>query len=348
MALLENIPAVLHSLIEGASKPENKQTQPADARSQDGEDNAEIKSKKEISATLLDPDRNTVTRECTHNSNNGPLPYASSEWPHLTVMFTNKDERHNRRVLQQAARQGRISGHKYKEASEAMTEYRTILMERMQSFVRGYLMKVSWNQAETLLKKQSFRSPQVLPVLTKLRIQKQQALMRWKEERVRSWEKRLHLSASLDLTLQELQQESGIFLIKPVLSWPRRSQLVKNQRQNHSTCKDFSKSTWLPSYQSKNQDSLRCCGKAPRPLSREWSVLQNHEALRPLVITPKVLEMDIHRYLCKECCVMSKHQSSPIGSTQKSGSPLRNYLVVKRTTPLLSFNYEVGITKFND
>lgn len=49
------------------------------------------------------------------------------------------------------------------------------------------------------------------------------------------------------------------------------------------------------------QGGILCCGKAPPSMPKEWKTMNTDTEIQPVVVTPKLLEMDVRRYLCKEC-----------------------------------------------
>ncbi|KAG8576063.1 hypothetical protein GDO81_009763 [Engystomops pustulosus] len=219
-----------------------------------------------------------------------------------SVIFTRSDEEHNRRELQWASCQGRIPIHKYQDTTRMMSKYRILCQERLHCLLWGYVQYISWNKAETLLRSQCLSRPQITPVLNKLQKQKDQAFLQWRDKILQSREKRLHLSENLCQTLQKLHAETGIFLIRPQISWPgTRSSMLETRKESNTNNSTVQCSCFNQCSCQDLQNSIMCRGISRGHVTKKWKYMHTHTELRPLVVTPKLLEMDIHRCFCKEC-----------------------------------------------
>ncbi|XP_075129451.1 uncharacterized protein LOC142202956 [Leptodactylus fuscus] len=241
-----------------------------------------------------------------------------------SLIFTHTDEDYNKQEMQGACCQGRIPINIYKATSKMMSRYRILCQERLRCLVWGYVQYISWDRAENLLRRQCLSNPHMTPVLYKLQKQKDKALLQWRDKILQSQEQRLQLSAVLNRTLQEVHEDTGIFLIRPLISWAESS-VQESRKQSNSNRKSVEHYCYSPL----SQDAISCHGLSPTRVTRKWKPLHTHRELRPLVVTPKLQEMDIQRYLCKECCVMSKLRHSLQGLPPKKPSTQRNLVHAK-------------------
>ncbi|XP_077118894.1 uncharacterized protein LOC143774969 [Ranitomeya variabilis] len=304
---LENFPAVLQSLLHNIAKKRSEHEELRDGHSQDSV------IRKASSLPLKHTEEQSQTRD--------ELPmktYLSYDFGHpSSLIFTRTDEEHNKRELQQACSQGRIPIDIYQDTSRMMSRYRVLCQERLRCLVWGYVQYISWNRAESLLKRQCLIRSETSPVLHKLQKRKDQAFLEWRDKLLKSQEQRLQLSAVLNQTLQGVHEDTGIFLIKPLISSSGRSvpEIHKEVNSKRPVQRAFSPTLC--------QGGISCHGISPNHVTKKWKYVHTHKELRPLVVTPKLLEMDVHRYLCHECCVMSQlRHSSPAlllrGSIQKN------------------------------
>ncbi|XP_073435659.1 uncharacterized protein [Dendrobates tinctorius] len=302
---LENFPAVLQSLLHNIARKRSEHGELTDEHSQD--------SVIRKASTL--PLKHT--EEESQKQDELPLKsYLSYDFGHPSLIFTRTDEEHNKRELQQACSQGKIPIGIYKDTSRMMARYRVLCQERLRCLVWGYVQYISWNKAESLLKRQCLTRSETSPVLYKLQKRKDQAFLEWRDKLLKSQEQRLQLSAVINQTLQGLHEDTGIFLIKPLISSSGRSVLEIRKEVNSKRTVQHAFSPTLC------QGGISCHGISPAHVTKKWKYVHTHKELRPLVVTPKLLEMDVHRYLCQECCVMSqlRHSSPGLplkGSIQK-------------------------------
>ncbi|XP_040198853.1 uncharacterized protein LOC120931453 [Rana temporaria] len=305
---LKHLPAVLHSLLQSASE--------SDKHKQAADEPAQVD---DITHRSMETQTDRITpiqRQC----NSASTLQAS--------IFTHLDEEHNRRILQRSSDQGKIPFHVYQEANRAMSEYHRLRQERLRSLASGYVQYISWNTAENHLQRQCLTRPHIIPALSKIKVLKHQVFLRWKKKREQSQEEKLNLSISLHQILQGVQEDSGIFLIKPVLSWSGRSSMQKGHSQIRSHYRHPQRSRFPPL----DQDGILCCGKVPPSMPKEWKTMNTDSEIQPVVVTPKLLEMDVRRYLCKECSV-SRICSSPAGLLLRT-LPLQKFVSFKQTSSL--------------
>ncbi|XP_063302430.1 uncharacterized protein LOC134601858 [Pelobates fuscus] len=323
---LENVPAVLFSLLQRNTE----------AMIDESVQNGFKKTIHKVAAMDSDLHAHSapVTQSCRPVDKQIKSPIINEYNDFHTLKFSRLDEKYNKWILKRAAEQGDIPFHAFKDACRGMSQYRQLVQERIRSLVRGYLLYISWDRAETLLKQQTSHKLRASHTLSKVHDKKQQTLLRWKQQRTQSQDERLHVLSSLNQMFHGLQEESGIFLIKPVLSWTRSSTVLEGQRQPHLQDKAFQKRCCSFNSASVDQikDILTCSGKYRSVVPKQWNYMHTHKELRPLVVTPKLLEMDVHRYLCNECCVMSKIHNYPSRFPHVSSTPLRNMLGVRRTS----------------
>nr|XP_033775359.1 uncharacterized protein LOC117347950 isoform X2 [Geotrypetes seraphini] len=188
-----------------------------------------------------------------------------------------------------------------------------------------------------------------------------QTFQRWKKERLQDSQNRLKLAVSLEDKLRQIEGQSGIFLIKPLLSWPERCPQLHSERINarlkgspvthtvsthpHST-QEVS-NLWAGSSMYVSGTSFLINTLTNGEHHREWNSesadardtsaeINQKETPQPMVITPQLLVMDVNRYLIKECrvsAITQSRSSSPYSKLQPSGSAaLRNFLPVTRTS----------------
>ncbi|XP_072258326.1 uncharacterized protein [Pyxicephalus adspersus] len=303
---LKHLPAVLHSLLQSASRSdEHKQTADEPVQSADIiHRNMETQTDSHLMVGRKEADdQNSLGTPCRVPP--GSRSLASTH----TLIFTRLDEEHNRRVLQRASDQGKIPLHVYQDASRLMSEYRRLRQERLRSLALGYVQYISWNKAEDHLQRQCLGKPHIKPTLSKIKELKHQVFLRWKEKREQSHQEKIHLSISLNQMLHGVQEDSGIFLIKPAMSWPGRSSIQKSHSQIRSRYRAPQKTRFPPL----DQGGILCSGKSPPYVPKNWKTVNTDTVIRPVVVTPKLLEMDVHRYLCRQCSAMSRIRSSAAG-----------------------------------
>ncbi|XP_029431528.1 uncharacterized protein LOC115075358 [Rhinatrema bivittatum] len=372
--LLGNATAVFNRLLEGISYKYGAPPQQEEAAS--GRAGAKAQSKQSHSGAPARDQNGTVewsslqapviTREQKMRDQDA-MRFTSETSPHtmerpLSILFTHIDEMHNRRVLEQGVCTGRVPLDLYQDASVAMASYSWLRRDNLTSLLKGYIQQIAMKKAEKTMQKQNLSRPEIGWILRKFQKMRRQAFQLWRERRCQNSQSRLQLALSLDHKLRQIEGQSGMFLIKPLLPCLERSPQLHSERinahlkaasvahtmQTHPSAKkqeisDFSADTSL---------GLSGISFLMNPLTKqkEWncesahandmSVGFNQEAApSPMVITPQLLVMDVNRYLREECRVSAMSQSrSGASSDPKSilsgTNALQNFIPVTRTSQI--------------
>ncbi|XP_051898337.1 uncharacterized protein LOC127585162 [Pristis pectinata] len=138
---------------------------------------------------------------------------------HTTVFFTRLDLERNLKALRQGLVCGRLPKNTYENVAAVMESYAELQQERLSSLVKSYSSFVrSWEA----VRRTSVGEPHRRPVVTKMEGLQRQRAQCWRKVNTMYSERRLQLAAVLTTTLKQVEAQSGIFLIKPVISWKRR------------------------------------------------------------------------------------------------------------------------------
>ncbi|XP_050824845.1 uncharacterized protein LOC127058642 isoform X2 [Gopherus flavomarginatus] len=233
------------------------------------------------------------------------------------VLFTQQDEQHNRQVLNQGVCRGQVPWGLYQDASLLMGSFRWLRRQRFEGLVRGYLAHVRMKEAEETLEQLqgSCGCVKAQSALGRLQALRQQRLQRWQVERCRSWARQLQLAELLSETLTHVEEHSGLFLIQPVLPWAGRPTALIPPGRSHTRPQPAPKML-MPVLMGQEVSSplamqgLRLHGPREAGPPKLWSFPalgssgawpeRDLERPSPLVITPRLLEMDLNGYLLQE------------------------------------------------
>ncbi|CAM5144342.1 unnamed protein product [Eretmochelys imbricata] len=333
--LLGNATLVFYSLLEGICNNDKMLLQPQDVTSDQGRAAAPALGKGVAlsGAGLLALDQRPVGGR--HSSHAVPLTQgrlmsaggglsprskpgsAGAKRRAPRVLFTQQDELHNRRVLNQGVCRGQVPWGLYQDASLLMGGFRWLRRQRFEGLVRGYLAHVCMKEAEETLEQRqgSCDCVKAHSVLGRLRGLRQQRLQCWRGERRCSWARRLQLAELLSETLGRVEERSGLFLIQPVLPWAGRPTALTPPGRSDTRPQPTPKML-VPALMGQEVSSpLAMRGLRLRTPREEgphklWSFPalggsgvwpeQDLALPSPLVITPRLLEMDLNGYLLQE------------------------------------------------
>ncbi|CAM5087186.1 unnamed protein product [Natator depressus] len=275
------------------------------------------------------------------------------------VLFTQQDELHNRRVLNQGVCRGQVPWGLYQDASLLMGGFRWLCRQRFEGLVRGYLAHVCMKEAEETLEQLqgSCGCVKAHSVLGRLRGLRQQRLQRWRGERRCSWARRLQLAELLSETLGRVEECSGLFLIQPVLPWAGRPTALTPPGRSDTRPQPTPKML-VPALMGQEVSSpLAMRGLRLRTPREEgphklWSFPalggsgvwpeQDLALPSPLVITPRLLEMDLNGYLLQERQVSRKNQPGPGPASPRArpfATSLRSFFPIRRGVALIGTSH---------
>ncbi|KAK1160961.1 hypothetical protein AOXY_G19815 [Acipenser oxyrinchus oxyrinchus] len=282
------------------------------------------------------------------------------------IMFTRLDLEHNKRALRHALHRGRVPARLCQSARREMRMYSELQRQRLASLVRQYTAYLGMLEAREIMRTSSNSS--AWHFLSRLQALHVQRLSRWTQHMAGLSEHRVQLALSITDILGSIEEESGIFLIKPMLLWKKRETSLKHSGRIVSRLKISMKPnprpTLSPSSQAKasrtqimkslsgtkaattggNQDPVSTVTVLGGGSLRMWSV-SDAEPGKPgtqkqerdaLPAVPRLLEMDVNKFLISQHHVCMKTPERSFSMDPASASPrlsLRSFLPVDRTVP---------------
>ncbi|CAG5122145.1 unnamed protein product, partial [Candidula unifasciata] len=167
--------------------------------------------------------------------------------PETSVLFTRLDSERNAKIMKKAVMEEKLDPEKYKEAVSKMDEYVSLPARRLGNLVRKYVHHRHLRETEEKVKKSARMTQEVLHALDKVENLQYQRTRQWAERMNGMGAERLKLANLLMDTLDSIEQESGIFLIKPMYSYRGReakldhvSKLSRPIRHRHRRMAPFS------------------------------------------------------------------------------------------------------------
>ncbi|XP_041129064.1 uncharacterized protein LOC121328450 isoform X2 [Polyodon spathula] len=155
------------------------------------------------------------------------------------ILFTRLDMKRNTQVLKKSLAAGRIPQESYEIASQAMGEYSRLQRERFSQLVKQYTQHVALCEAKknpsNLRKRAAAAAPDESETLRRIEMLHRRKKETWNRKELDFSEQRMNLARMLMSTLINIEEKSGLFLIKPALSWQGRPSTMKGQFKV-STC----------------------------------------------------------------------------------------------------------------
>ncbi|KAK3609983.1 hypothetical protein CHS0354_011824 [Potamilus streckersoni] len=138
------------------------------------------------------------------------------------VMFTRLDSDRNAKIMKKAVMDQKLDPDKYKEVVNQMDEYVSLPAKRLAHLVRKYVHHCRMKDIEENVKKSKSLNENVFEILDKMEALQNQRAKKWADKMDEMGIERLRLANLLMETLDNIEQESGIFLIKPMYSYRGR------------------------------------------------------------------------------------------------------------------------------
>lgn len=162
--------------------------------------------------------------------------------PESAIMFTRLDSERNAKIMKRAVNDERLDTNKYKDAVTTMDEYVSLPAKRLGHLVRKYVHHSRMKEIEENVKKSKSLDENVFEILDKMEALQNKRAKRWADKMDDMGSERMRLANLLMETLDSIEQESGIFLIKPMYSYRGREikeryagKLTRPTRPHHRT-----------------------------------------------------------------------------------------------------------------
>ncbi|KAL4216430.1 hypothetical protein ACF0H5_024155 [Mactra antiquata] len=144
--------------------------------------------------------------------------------PDSAIMFTRLDSERNAKIMKKAVNEKKLDTDKYKEAMVQMDEYVNLPAQRLAHLVKKYVHHCRMKEIEENVQKSQSLNENVFELFDKMEALQNQRAKRWANRMDEMGMERYRLANMLMETLDCIEQESGIFLIKPMYSYRGREQ----------------------------------------------------------------------------------------------------------------------------
>ncbi|KAK6184648.1 hypothetical protein SNE40_007080 [Patella caerulea] len=216
------------------------------------------------------------------------LQLSQAPSPESSIMFTRLDAERNAKIMKKAVNDAKLDQNKYKDAVSQMDKYVSLPAQRLAHLVQKYVHHYRMKYIEETVQKSRTLDDDVFDVLDKMEDLQNQRAKRWADKMDEMGTERLRMANLLMETLDSIENESGIFLIKPMYSYRGRELLQRytGKLSRPIRSRKANSSTVLP-------ENLRSFGPAPTPASnirsihREVSSLQNQDTRQVTAPSPK-------------------------------------------------------------
>ncbi|XP_033725885.1 myosin-6-like isoform X14 [Pecten maximus] len=175
---------------------------------------------------------NELQRELSNlgRSSSRLRPQSDTTSPHGTtdsaIMFTRLDSERNSKIMKRAVNDQKMNADKYKDALDKMEDYVGLPAQRFAHLVRKYVHHSRMKEIEENVKKSKSLNENVFEILDKMEALQNERAKTWADKMDQMGSERLRLANLLMETLDSIEQESGIFLIKPMYSYRGRSKYL--------------------------------------------------------------------------------------------------------------------------
>ncbi|XP_076082151.1 uncharacterized protein LOC143052885 isoform X5 [Mytilus galloprovincialis] len=138
------------------------------------------------------------------------------------IMFTRLDSERNAKIMKRAVNDQKLDPDQYKDAVSKMEDYVSIPAKRLAHLVRKYVHHCRMKEIEENVKKSKSLDENVFEVLDKMENFQNKRAKQWADGMDHMGNDRLRFANILMETLENIEQQSGIFLIKPMYSFKGR------------------------------------------------------------------------------------------------------------------------------
>ncbi|KAK3732288.1 hypothetical protein QZH41_014424 [Actinostola sp. cb2023] len=284
-----------------------------------------------------------------------------------SIMFSRLDAERNAKILKRAINEKRLTDDDVTNAFDHMSDYVSLPAKRLSVIVQRYRHHYAMQQIEEQLKRNGGNlTENVLQTLEKMERLQNDRAKRWCCKMDDLAETRGRLAQLMMETFEKLENDTGIFLIKPVLSYhsrcdPLGGYVVSNKKHTGRAMHDGpsapAPSPWLSggkaSVQSTHARGIKTTPSIPTMTqlegdNMEISIVQHGEdmystqtwqvsksqihgtpSMNVAITTPRILELEINRMMIGQTQASTGFVASN-GKSEVPSSLIRNYVTVER------------------
>ncbi|CAL1539571.1 unnamed protein product, partial [Lymnaea stagnalis] len=176
----------------------------------------------DLQRELVSLDKSPLRTKSAQSTSRAAGVHHKSPSPEASVMFTRLDSERNSKIMKKAVMDDKLDPEKYMEAVSRMDEYVSLPAQRLAHLVKKYIHHTRMKEIEENVKNSGSVDDEVVDVLNKMEDLQNQRAKQWAQKMDQMGLDRLKLANILMETLDTIEQESGIFLIKPMYSYRGR------------------------------------------------------------------------------------------------------------------------------
>lgn len=147
--------------------------------------------------------------------------------PSVTMMFTRLDSQHNTKTLLNSTKTGRINQETLDSLVLTMEGYNEIASTRLQQLVQKIVHHTKMKEIEVNVRNSNLVTSEVFEILEKMEDLQRRRAQHWSRQMDELSTKRRKLGLLLQDAMQRLEKITGVFLIKPILSYDGKSKSRK-------------------------------------------------------------------------------------------------------------------------
>ncbi|XP_071501836.1 uncharacterized protein [Diadema antillarum] len=276
-----------------------------------------------------------------------------------TIIFSRSDSERNQRALKRGISAQKVSAEEYNEAVRSMEQYTVLPAKRLVHMVRKYTHHTQMKGIEDKVRQSNSIDEEVYTLLEKMEKLQSKRAQRWGEEMDSLTAERNRLAHLLMETLTHIEQESGIFMIKPILSWKGRTDTESDYADAPSNLNSMGSpgggggdAHQLYSPMGHTQSggvpvkgsAVQMVGELPQPMWSMSTSLPSHGGdgmgtsggltggKLNFMNTPRLLELDVNRLLIGQNTVSAATKALLSGDrlVNAANSSVRSYVTISR------------------
>ncbi|XP_039268213.2 uncharacterized protein LOC120343157 [Styela clava] len=147
--------------------------------------------------------------------------------PNMTMMFTRLDSEHNTKTLTKSAKNGKINQSTLDSLVATMDSYNDVAASRLKHIVRKMVHHTKMKEIEMNVRNSNLVTSEVFDVLDKMEDLQRLRAQHWSRTMDDLSMRRKRLGMLLQDAMHRLEKITGVFLIKPLISYKGKTRMRK-------------------------------------------------------------------------------------------------------------------------